>query len=130
MQSSIKEINLGEYITDEQISAIRNVDYFKDTQYADLDIAATIEFFAARYVQQIFEFNNVNANTVITDIGAGFGWLTIAFAIFTDAKIIGVEPDKPRLKPSLDIASIFNEHSKLGIFIFHNVFFKTMVILQ
>ena len=102
-----------ELITDEHIEAIRNVDYFKDGMYANLDISSTLDFFYNRYVKQIQDFTNVTDKTVVTDIGAGYGWLSITYALNTDAKIIAVEPNEPRLIAGKKIAEILGIEHKI-----------------
>lgn len=85
---------------------IRNIEYFKNSQYGSLDIANTLEFFTKRYVQQVFDFKDIDSDTIVADIGAGFGWLTLAFVFSTEAKVIAVEPDKERLDAAKEIAEI------------------------
>lgn len=102
-----------EFITESQIRDIRNVDYFRDGMYANLDISSTLDFFYNRYVKQIDDFTQVTNETVVTDIGAGYGWLSITFALNTDAKIIAVEPNEPRLRAGKKIAEILGVEHKI-----------------
>jgi SAM-dependent methyltransferase len=81
--------------------------------YSNLDIPATLDFFYERYVQQIQDFRKISAETVISDIGAGYGWLAIAFAFNTEARIIAIEPNQPRLKAGRKIAEILGVADKI-----------------
>lgn len=100
-------------IAKDQIDQIRSIPYYKGSQYVSLDIEETLIFFHKRYVQQLNDFQSVSDQTVIADIGAGFGWLSIAFAMSTKAKIIAIDPDKPRLEAAEKIAEILNVGDKI-----------------
>ena len=78
-------------LTVDQISAIRAVLVEAKTQYAALDIAKTIEFFRRRYVDQAKKYMTLSAGTVVADVGTGYGWLALAFALYTPAKIIAMD---------------------------------------
>ncbi|MCP4698238.1 MAG: methyltransferase domain-containing protein [Gammaproteobacteria bacterium] len=93
-------------ISQAQIDKIRQVKHFCDSQYANLNIPLTLEFYTKRFVTQLFDFKAPDANTIISDVGAGYGWLAMAFAYCTEAKIIAVEPDAPRLLAGKKIAEI------------------------
>lgn len=88
------------------VAQIRNVEHLRVGGYSELDIDLTLDFFRKRYVQQIEHFRSVDADTVVADIGAGYGWLAMAFALFTPAKVIAVELDGPRLAAGREIAEI------------------------
>lgn len=90
----------------EVVARIRDVEHLRRGGYSELDINLTLDFFRKRYVQQIGHFRTVDADTVVADIGAGYGWLAMAFAMFTPAKVIAVELDGPRLAGGREIAEI------------------------
>jgi SAM-dependent methyltransferase len=89
-----------------QLAAIAKVEHFATSGYGDLPIAETIEFYAKRYVEQLARFRPVDADTVIADIGTGYGWLVMALAAHTPARIIAAEMDADRLAAGQQIATI------------------------
>jgi Methyltransferase domain len=89
-----------------QLQAIRRVPHFADGAYRDLPIGETIEFYAKRYVDQLEKFRTIDSSTVIADIGTGYGWLAMALAVHTPARIIAAEMDCGRLAAGQQIAEI------------------------
>lgn len=100
-------------ISRSQSDDIRRVDYFKDGMYANLDIPATLDFFYIRYVNQIKNFTEISKDTIISDIGAGFGWLSFAFALNTNARILAIEPNERRLEAGRKISRILDIEDKI-----------------
>ena len=100
-------------ISGDQIEAIKKVTYFAESQYANLDIKGTLEFFIKRFVTQITDFIEIKKRIVIADIGAGFGWLSMAFAFTFDFDIIAVDSNRKRLEAGKEIARILNIESKI-----------------
>jgi len=100
-------------ISKSQLDEIKRVDYFKDGMYANLDIPATLDFYYIRYVKQIKDFVNITRDTTVSDIGAGFGWLSIAFALNTNANILVVELNEQRLKAGKEISRILGVADKI-----------------
>ncbi len=90
----------------ETLARIGEVEHLRSGNYADLDVTLTLEFFRKRYVAQIDKFRTIDAQTVVADLGAGYGWLAMAFAMFTPARVIAVEMDGPRLEAGREIAKI------------------------
>lgn len=95
-----------ELISQDMIDQIREVGYFSQGHYSNLDIPDTLAFYTDRYVKQLYDFRSINGDTAIADVGAGFGWLCMAFAYATDAKIIAVEVNEARLDAGRKIADI------------------------
>lgn len=93
-------------ITPDQVARIRAVPHFAGNGYRDLDVARTLEFYKKRYVDQLAKVRAVDASTVIADIGAGYGWLAMALALLTPARVIAIEMDAERLAAGREIASI------------------------
>ena len=94
------------FVSPEQIEQIRRVPYFCDGPYKDLDIQKTLEHFRDRYILNAPMRPDEFAGKTVSDIGCGFGWLAMAYAIWTEAKIIAVELDVPRLEAGRQIAEI------------------------
>ncbi len=93
-------------VTQEQAEAIRALDHFRDSVYLHLDIPKTLDFYWRRYVRQIDRFRPCDASTTVADIGGGYGWLAMAFAMTTPARVIAVDMDGPRLETGRRIADI------------------------
>jgi Methyltransferase domain len=89
-----------------QLDAISKVSHFADGAYRDLPIAETIEFYAKRYVDQLPKFRAIDANTIIADIGTGYGWLPMALVAHTPVRVIAAEVDAERLAAGKQIAEI------------------------
>jgi len=107
-------LDLFKKITDEQISKIQQVKYFKESSYKNLRIREALEFYFKRYVYQLNDFIVLNDKTFILDIGTGFGWLSIAFAMVTPVKILAIELDRERLKAAKKIARILNVEDRIN----------------
>jgi 2-polyprenyl-3-methyl-5-hydroxy-6-metoxy-1,4-benzoquinol methylase len=93
-------------LSEDQVQAIRSVPHFADGAYRDLPILPTLDFYKKRYVDQLVKFRTVDAGTVIADIGAGYGWLAMAFAAYTPAHVIAIEMDAERMTAGRRIAEI------------------------
>jgi 2-polyprenyl-3-methyl-5-hydroxy-6-metoxy-1,4-benzoquinol methylase len=93
-------------ITADQRARVAAVRHLTDNAYRDLDLARTLEFYARRYVAQAERFRQIDANTRILDIGAGYGWLAMAFALSTPARVTALELDAERLAAGREIAGI------------------------
>ncbi|NOZ36718.1 MAG: class I SAM-dependent methyltransferase [Gammaproteobacteria bacterium] len=109
MAKGLNQFHLPEYrklVSDDIVNSVRRVEYFAEGHYANLNIADTLAFYTDRYVKQILDFSPINSDVTIVDVGAGFGWLAMAFAYATDAKIIAIEPNKARLDAGKKIANI------------------------
>jgi ubiquinone/menaquinone biosynthesis C-methylase UbiE len=96
------------------IKEIRKVDYFQRSQYRDLEIVDTLLFYTNRFVRQLYDFSVVNDETVIVDVGAGFGWLSMAFAFSTQANILAIETNEARLNAGKQIADILCIGNKIN----------------
>lgn len=109
---SFRQIDFSKVISIEHVERIRRVEYFCDSQYFDLKIAPTLTFYTKRYVEQLFDFFPLTKHTVV-DVGAGFGWLSIAFAFCTDALIVAIDSDYRRLKAGKKIAKILGVENRI-----------------
>ena len=93
-------------LTTEQAQAIRAVPHFSQGAYRDIDLDGAIDFYRRRYVEPLGAFTGLGPEDVVADIGAGYGWLGIAFALHTPARIIAVDMDEARLDAARRIAGI------------------------
>jgi len=88
-------------------AAIRSILQARKSRYTDLDIPATLDYFKRRFVEQI-PIPDLSPQHVLADIGAGYGWLAIALAMFTPARVIAVEYDAKRLRTAEEISRLLN----------------------
>jgi 2-polyprenyl-3-methyl-5-hydroxy-6-metoxy-1,4-benzoquinol methylase len=93
-------------VTVEQIRAIRSVPYFSTSQYRQLDIEKTLLHFRERYVARAPIRRDDIAGKIVADVGCGYGWLAMAYAIWSDARIVAIELDSRRLEAARNIATI------------------------
>jgi len=93
-------------LTTEQAQAIRAIPHFSRGVYRDIDLDGTIDFYRRRYVEPLGAFTGLGPEDVVADIGTGYGWLAIAFALHTPARIIAVDMDEARLDAARRIAGI------------------------
>ncbi len=101
-------------LSETQLHAIQEVPHFKEGAYRDLKILETLEFYKKRYVDQLSKFRPIDADTVIADIGAGYGWLAMAFAAYSPARVIAIEMDAERLAAGRQIAEIMGLADRIG----------------
>ena len=92
-------------LSDQQIRNIKNVDYFNDTFYADLDFGLTSDFFAKRYVTELASYFDITKMTVV-DCSAGFGWFGAAYLLAGGAGVISADIDESRLQAAEKIMGI------------------------
>lgn len=100
-------------VNEKQIDQIQQISAFASSSYAGLNIADTLDFFTRRYVRQVFQFTDIDHNSIIADIGAGFGWLSMAFAFSTDAKLIAFDVDTNRIMAGKAIAEILGLQGRI-----------------
>ena len=93
-------------LTTEQAQAIRAIPHFSQGVYRDIDLDGAIDFYRRRYVEPLGAFTGLGPEDVVADIGTGYGWLAIAFALHTPARIIAVDMDEARLDAARRIAGI------------------------
>ena len=92
------------FVSDEQEHAIRAVPHFARSVYRDMDTNGALDFYLRRYIGPLGAFVDIRADDVVADIGAGYGWLAIAFALCTPARIVAVDDDEARLEAARTIA--------------------------
>ncbi|MFZ0634621.1 MAG: class I SAM-dependent methyltransferase [Candidatus Acidiferrales bacterium] len=94
------------YVDEAQAEAIRKIPHFGSSGYKNLDLDGTVDFFVRRYVRPLAAFVEIGAGDVIADIGTGYGWLAVAFAAASKARVIAVDVDQPRLGAARRISKI------------------------
>jgi SAM-dependent methyltransferase len=94
------------FVSEEQERAIRAVPHFAHGVYRDIDINGALDFYLRRYIRPLGAFVDIRADDVVADIGTGYGWLAIAFALYTPARIVAVDNDEARLQAARAIAGI------------------------
>jgi len=99
-------ITTDRFVSDEQEHAIRAVPHFARSIYRDMDTNGALDFYLRRYIGPLGAFIDIRADDVVADIGTGYGWLAIAFALCTPARIVAVDDDEARLEAARTIAGI------------------------
>jgi ubiquinone/menaquinone biosynthesis C-methylase UbiE len=92
------------WISQEQADAIRLIDHFRQSEYLHLDLDALIDEYMQNFVAPLIAL--AGAPRSVADIGAGYGWLSFAFALGTDAAITMMEYDANRSRAAQQIAAI------------------------
>lgn len=100
-------------VTDAEKLQILQVPHFKDGHYVSLDIEKTIDFFHRYYIQPIQAVSTVNSDTVVADVGAGYGWLAIAWVVHTPARVIAIDMDAERIEAGRRIAAILGVDDRI-----------------
>jgi SAM-dependent methyltransferase len=99
------------WVSDEQIAAICNVDHFKNSEYAQLDLNQVLDEYVVDFVEPLLRL--AGSPRRVADIGAGYGWLALAFALRTDARITAVEYDGRRMEAAQRIAGILGVQDRI-----------------
>jgi SAM-dependent methyltransferase len=94
------------------IARIRELRHFQTSGYGDLDIEATLSFFAARYMTPLQERLALNECSVL-DCACGYGWLAIAFVLGGARSAVAVDLDLPRLRTARRIAAILGVEDRI-----------------
>lgn len=94
-----------------EINRIRTVGHFKDSKEAREDIGALYIFYVTNFVELLNTYELTRPPRVIADIGTGYGWLAIALARRTNARVIAIDTNEARLVAARQIAAILGvEH--------------------
>jgi len=86
---------------------IKAVPHLQNSIYHDLDIAATLDFFARRYVIPLMELFDIDQSTVV-DSGTGYGWFSFAYLLLGGKAAIAADLDSDRLAAAKEIAAILS----------------------
>jgi ubiquinone/menaquinone biosynthesis C-methylase UbiE len=92
------------WISNEQMEAIRRVDHFARSEYRQLDLNQVLDEYICDFVEPLLRLTG--PPTVVADVGTGYGWLALAFALRTEAQISAIEYDVSRLEAAREIAGI------------------------
>jgi ubiquinone/menaquinone biosynthesis C-methylase UbiE len=99
------------WISDSDARQIRAVPHYRDSENAGqcggVDLQTTFGWYNTHFVEQISKFQTDNNIRSVADIGTGYGWLAIAFALKGQARIVAVEYDERKLAAARQIAGIF-----------------------
>lgn len=97
------------WISEEQIAALRRLDHFGDSSYRQLDLNKLLDEYMQDFIEPLLGLSGTPRT--VADVGTGYGWLAIAFAMRTEARVIAVEYDGARLEEARRIAGILGvEH--------------------
>lgn len=94
------------WISDRQVRQIGAVPHFKDSHDSTKDLNETLNFYMANFVDALLKDLRKLRIEKIADIGTGYGWLAIAFALRVSTRITAVDCDAARLAAAERIAGI------------------------
>lgn len=92
------------WVSPEQSAAIAQVAHFCNSEYRSLDLDRLIASYVHDFVEPLLRM--VAQPASVADVGAGYGWLALAFALHTKAHVIVIEYDSARLAAARKIAAI------------------------
>jgi SAM-dependent methyltransferase len=94
------------WISDADAVKLRALPHFGESRDSRYDLNKLLGFYILHFVEQIFKFERDVKIRTIADIGTGYGWLAIAFALRASVRIVAVDPNEPRLVAARQIAEI------------------------
>lgn len=94
------------WISEAQREAILRVPHFGGSHYAVWDLNDNLNFYMFHFVEPFLARADRSDVGVVADIGAGYGWLAIAFALRTSVRIVAIDMNEPRLVAAQRIAAI------------------------
>lgn len=94
-----------------QVAEIAQVPHFRRSEYRHWHPADVIASYVYGYVEPLLRLGV--APRAVADIGAGYGWLAIAFALATDAQVTAVEYSAERIDAARTIAAILGVDERI-----------------
>ncbi len=94
------------WISDAQRDAILRVPHFGQSHYAVWDLNDNLDFYMFHFVEPFLARSDPSDVGVVADVGAGYGWLAIAFALRTSVRIVAIDMNEPRLVAAERIAAV------------------------
>jgi len=99
------------WVSDAQLARIRALDHFGHSGYNRLDLDSLLDDYMRDFVEPLLRL--AGAPRSVADVGAGYGWLALAFALRTDARVTAVEYDAARLAAARKIAAILDVEDRI-----------------
>jgi len=99
------------WCTDDQMAQIRRLEHFGYSGYSRLDLNGLLDEYVRDFVEPLLRLSG--PPTTVADIGAGYGWLALAFALATEAHVTAVEYNGPRLAAARRIAAILGVEDRI-----------------
>ena len=94
------------WISAPQREAILRVPHFGGSHYALWDLNDNLNFYMFHFVEPFLTRPDSSSVGVVADVGAGYGWLAIAFALRASVRIIAIDVNEPRLVAAQRIAAV------------------------
>jgi len=98
--------NSHRFLGAKEVREIRSLPHFRDSHYARHDPNDILNFYRFHFAETLHSFSSSRAVTTIADIGCGYGWLAIACALHTNARIVALDGNPQRLLAARRIAEI------------------------
>jgi 2-polyprenyl-3-methyl-5-hydroxy-6-metoxy-1,4-benzoquinol methylase len=102
-----REAALMRWVSDVEVKKLHEVSHFQQSQYSRRNVQIIFGWYVTHFCEQVFKFERDVKIRSIADIGTGYGWLAIAFALKTDVRVVAVDPDEGRLDAAREIADVF-----------------------
>jgi len=102
-----------QWVEPDQIQKILSVPHFKDSHYAKWNINRLLGTHIVCFVDQIMKYDKAAKIDTIVDVGTGYGWLAIACALRTAAKIIAIDVNPERLAAAIEISAVFGVSERI-----------------
>lgn len=90
---------------------IAEIEHFRDSEYRSADVNALLDFYVLNFVDPLMAMMHEAPH--VADIGTGYGWLAIAFALRTNARVVAVEQDNARLRAARKIATVLGVEDRI-----------------
>ena len=101
------------WVEADQVEKILSVPHFRDSHYAKWNINRLLGMYIVCFVDQILKYDKEAKIDTIADVGTGYGWLAIACALRTAAKIIAVDVNAERLAAAKEISALFGVKERI-----------------
>lgn len=102
---------LRRWVSASQSAAIADVPHFRNSEYRGLDLDRLIASYVHDFVEPLLSL--VAQPASVADVGAGYGWLALAFALHTKAHVIAIEYDSARMTAARRIAAILGVENRI-----------------
>ncbi len=100
-------------ISQHQVEEILRVPHFSGSGYSHLDLNENLDFYRYYFVEPLLARPDADAIATVADIGAGYGWLSIAFALAAQKRILALDMNAERLVAARRIADIMGVLDKI-----------------
>jgi 2-polyprenyl-3-methyl-5-hydroxy-6-metoxy-1,4-benzoquinol methylase len=95
------------WVSEAEVKRLHEVRHFREGVYGRRNVQIIFGWYVTHFCEQIRKFERDVEIRSIADIGTGYGWLAIAFALKSKVRVVAVDPDEERLAAAREIAEVF-----------------------